>query len=84
MISETWMMISNSVFHIKQKMEFEKLNCFIVNFWRYSFGRRNDTIRYDSALLYSYEHFIVMKIMTEGNFLKAKLKIKSPKINRGT
>ena len=32
---------------------------------------------------YFWENFIVMKIMTEGNFSKAKFKIKSPKSNRG-
>ena len=31
-------MKSYSVFHIEQKMEFEKLNCFFVDFLRYSFG----------------------------------------------
>ena len=34
--------------------------------------------------MYFWEHFIVMIIMTEGYFRKAKFKIKSPKINRGT
>ena len=33
------MMKSRSVFHIKPKMEFEKFNCFFVNFLRYSFRR---------------------------------------------
>ena len=32
-------MKSYSVFHIEQKMEFEKFNCFFVDFLRYSFGR---------------------------------------------
>ena len=32
-------MISYSVFHIEQKMEFEKFNCFFVDFLRYSFRR---------------------------------------------
>ena len=32
-------MISYSVFHIKQKMEFEKFNCFFVDFLRNNFGR---------------------------------------------
>ena len=27
------------VFHIEQKMEFEKFNCFFVDFFRYSFWR---------------------------------------------
>ena len=32
-------MNSCSVFHIEQKMEFEKFNCFFVDFLRSSFGR---------------------------------------------
>ena len=32
-------MINYSVFHIKQKMEFEKFNCFFVDFLRNNFGR---------------------------------------------
>ena len=32
---------------------------------------------------YFWENFIVMKIMTEGSFPKAKFKIKSSKSNRG-
>ena len=32
------MMKSCSVFHIEQKMEFKKFNCFFVNFLRYNFG----------------------------------------------
>ena len=32
-------MKSFSVFHIEQKMEFEKFNCFFIDFLRYSFGR---------------------------------------------
>ena len=32
-------MKSYSVFHIEQKTEFEKFNCFFVNFLGYSFGR---------------------------------------------
>ena len=50
----------------------------------YSLGRCNDTIRYHSAYYTDVNTFIVMKIMTEGNFLKTELNIKSPKINRGT
>ena len=34
------MMKSCSVFHIEQKMEFEKFNCFFIDFLRYSFGRK--------------------------------------------
>ena len=33
------MMKSYSVFHIEQKTEFEKFNCFFVGFLRYSFER---------------------------------------------
>ena len=33
------MIISYSVFHIKQKMEFEKFNSFLVDFLRNNFGR---------------------------------------------
>ena len=33
------MMKSCSVFHTEQKMEFEKFNCFFVDFLRSSFGR---------------------------------------------
>ena len=33
------MMKSCSVFHIEQKMKFEKCNCFFIDFLRYSFGR---------------------------------------------
>ena len=29
----------NTVFHIEQKTDFEKFNCFFVNFLKYSFGR---------------------------------------------
>ena len=32
-------MKSCSVVHIEQKMEFEKFNCFFIDFLRYSFGR---------------------------------------------
>ena len=32
-------MKSYSIFHIEHKMEFEKFNCFLANFLRYSFGR---------------------------------------------
>ena len=32
------MMKSCSVFHTEQKMEFEKFNCFFVDFLRSSFG----------------------------------------------
>ena len=28
-----------AVFHIEQKMKFEKFNCFFLEFLRYSFGR---------------------------------------------
>ena len=34
------MMKSCSVFHIEQKMEFEKFNCFFIDFLRYSFRRK--------------------------------------------
>ena len=33
------MMKSYSVFHIEQKMAFEKFNYFFIDFLRYSFGR---------------------------------------------
>ena len=33
------MMKSYTVFHIEQKTEFEKFNCFFVNFLRCNFGR---------------------------------------------
>ena len=40
MISEKKkIMKSCSVFHIEQKMEFEKFNYFFIDFLRYSFGR---------------------------------------------
>ena len=32
-------MKSCSVFHIEQNMEFEKFNCFFIDFLRYTFGR---------------------------------------------
>ena len=35
------MMKSCSVFHIEQKVEFEKFNCFFIDLLRYSFGRIN-------------------------------------------
>ena len=35
------MMKRYSVFHIEQKMEFEKFNCFFVDFLKYSFRRIN-------------------------------------------
>ena len=37
MISENKMMRSCSVFHIEQKMVFEKFNCFFTDFLRYNF-----------------------------------------------
>ena len=40
-------MKSCSVFHIYQKMEFEKFNCFFINFLRYSFG----TIKVNSIVV---------------------------------
>ena len=43
MISEK-MMKSYSVFHIQRKTEFEKFNCFFVDFLRYSFGRIISTV----------------------------------------
>ena len=39
MISEKKMMKRSSVFHIEEKMEFEKFNSFFMDFLRYSFGR---------------------------------------------
>ena len=30
---------SYSVFNTEQKVQFEKFNCFFVDFWKYSFGR---------------------------------------------
>ena len=39
MISEKKMMKSCSVFYIEQKVEFEKFNCFFIDFIRQSFGR---------------------------------------------
>ena len=39
MINEKKKMKSYSVFHKEQKTEFQKCNCFLVDFWRYSFGR---------------------------------------------
>ena len=39
MISEKKMMKSCSVFHIEQKMEFEKFNCFFIVFFRYNLRR---------------------------------------------
>ena len=33
------MMKSCSVFHTERKMEFEKFNCFFIEFLRFSFGR---------------------------------------------
>ena len=38
MISEKKVMKRCSVFHIEQKMEFEKFNSFFIDFLRYSFG----------------------------------------------
>ena len=38
MISEKKMMKRCSVFHTEQKMEFEKVNCFFVDFLRSSLG----------------------------------------------
>ena len=39
MISEKKVMKRCSVFHIEQKMEFEKFNGFFIDFLRYSFER---------------------------------------------
>ena len=40
------------VFHLEQKMEFEKFNCFFVDFLRYSFGRIKVISTVSSQVLY--------------------------------
>ena len=74
-------MKSCSVFHIEQKMEFEKFNCFFIDFLRYSFGRikiistvveRDYTPDKNCMICLAYQltHFYMLRGFTERNFLK--------------
>ena len=71
---------SYSVFHIEQKMEFEKFNCFFIDFLRYSFGRikvistvveREYTpdINWQICFAYQLTDFYMLRGFTERYFL---------------
>ena len=73
-------MKSCSVFHIEQKMEFEKFNCFFIDFSRYSFGRikvistlveRDYTpdITWQICFAYQLTDFYMVRGFTERYFL---------------
>ena len=73
-------MKSYSVFHIEQKMEFEKFNCFFIDFLRYSFGRikvistvveREYTpdITWQICFVYQLTGFYMIRGFTERYFL---------------
>ena len=73
-------MKSCSVFHIEQKMEFEKFNCFFIDFLRYSFGRikvistvveREYTpdINWQICFAYQLTDFYMLRGFTERYFL---------------
>ena len=73
-------MKSCSIFHRYQKMEFEKFNCFFVNFLRYSFGRikvvltvieREYTpdINWQICFAYQLTDFYMLRGFTERYFL---------------
>ena len=74
------MMKSCSVFHIEQKMEFEKFNCFFIDFLRYSFRRikvisnvveREYTpdINWQICFAYQLTDFYMLRGFTERYFL---------------
>ena len=74
------MMKSYSVFHIEQKMKFEKFNCFFIDFLRYSFGRikvistvveREYTpdITWQICFVYQLTGFYMIRGFTERYFL---------------
>ena len=71
---------SCSVFHIEQKIEFEKFNCFFIDFLRYSFGRikvistvveREYTpdITWQICFVYQLTGFYMIRGFTERHFL---------------
>ena len=63
-------------------MEFEVWSLeFLVDFLRYSFGKIKVIL---TVVEREYTLDITLPIMRERNFPKAKFKIRSPKINRGT
>ena len=73
-------MKSCSVFHIEQKMEFEKFNCFFIDFLRYSFGRikiistvveRDYTPDKNCQICFAYQltDFYMLRSLTERYFL---------------
>ena len=74
------MMKRCSVFHIEQKMEFEKFNCFFIDFLRYSFGKikvistvveREYTpdITWQICFVYQLTGFYMIRGFTERYFL---------------
>ena len=74
------MLESCSVFHIEQKIEFEKFNCFFIDFLRYSFGRikvistvveRECTpdITWQFSFAYQLSSFYMIRGFTERYFL---------------
>ena len=74
------MMESCSVFHIEQKIEFEKFNCFFIDFLRYSFGRikvistvvegdYTPDVTWQICLAYQLSGFYIIRGFTERYFL---------------
>ena len=75
------MMKSCSVFQIEQKMEFEKFNCFFINYLRNIFGRikvisivveRKYTLDITLQICFAYQltDFYMLRSFTERYFLK--------------
>ena len=73
-------MKSFSVFHIEQKMEFEKMNCFFIDFLKYTFGRIRDIstivereytpdITWQICFAYQLTGFYMIRGFTERYFL---------------
>ena len=74
-------MKSCSVFHIEQKMEFEKFNCFFIDYLRNIFGRikvistvveRKYTLDITRQICFAYQltDFYMLRSFTERYFLK--------------
>ena len=74
-------MKSCSVFHIEQKMEFEKFNCFFIDFCRYNFGtikaistvvereHTPDIITWQICFTYQLTNFYMIRGFTKQYFL---------------
>ena len=52
-------MVSYSVFHIKQKIEFEKFNCFFVDFLRNNFYNINGDSNNRPAFVFKTSKFLL-------------------------